>query len=120
MSVEPWELIEHAVGKLRFRAAHASAAPWSFDKQSDESGVRLAILDAEGNALIEDPRFLQDGRWVALMNPAVGRLLADFMEQTARYMRFESGAVSGKESPYFEQKYGPLVEMARQILDNPA
>lgn len=122
MTDSPSVLLERAAARLDELADAAPQGPWKVAHDGDVHGYGpVPIIYSEyGDVEVQHAPGVQD--WLRVMNPVIAEPLAKWLRDTARYLHFERGAVSGPKNgrDFFEGKYGGALEFARRVLGEEA
>jgi hypothetical protein len=117
----PSALLERAATTLERLAEDAPQAPWRQAGDGDLLGYGpVPIVYTEyGDVDVQwAPGMVP---WVRTMSPSVASPLVEWLRTTARFMHFESGAVSSMDKlPHFlAKKYAGAIGFAKAVLGEP-
>jgi hypothetical protein len=123
----PAETLTAAVTRLRERSIGVTAGPWThnpdlvwnasphFDQEFVGAPAEYGTVIVAATGKPTDPQALADADWIALMHPAVGLALADWLAHEASYQLHldETGQDGAEDSTH-------ALAVARAILGEAA
>lgn len=111
MSDTPTEVLRAAAVRLRALADDNLSPAFRWDEDA------AVLLDSNGDHVTAETTS-PEGRWMAALGPQIAEPLARWMETTARYARYETGACSSAEAAvrHLNAKYAGALDVARSIL----